>query len=447
MAGISALGIGSGLDLNGLLDQLEGAERQKLVPIVQQKGSYQAKISAYGKLEGALSQFQVAAERLNDRDLYQSVTSKVNGTGITAAAGVEAAVGRYQVEVVQLAQASSVATMGVADKNAELGAGTLTFTFGNNETLAVEIAQGDSSLESIRDAINSKNAGVSASIINDGSGSPHRLVFSSTATGTDAAIENIDFGGVVLTQDDETKLAAQNAQIKVNGINIDSQSNRIEGAIQGVALDITETGTSSLSVERDNGTIKKAITGFVEAYNGLKGTMSELSSYGGVPGSAGALLGDNTLRGIESQLRSALGGGVSGGEFSMLRDIGISMELGGKLKLDDAKLDDVLANNLHDVADFFAADSKNAGMAGQLSQTLERMLDDRGALSNATTGLNKSIERLDQRFERMERSIDATIARYRAQFAQMDSLIAGMNSTSSYLTQQFDAMNAQLGRK
>ena len=89
MAGISALGIGSGLDLNGLLDQLEGAERQKLVPIVQQKGSYQAKISAYGKLEGALSQFQVAAERLNDRDLYQSVTSKVNGTGITAAAGVQ----------------------------------------------------------------------------------------------------------------------------------------------------------------------------------------------------------------------------------------------------------------------------------------------------------------------------------------------------------------------
>src|SRR5690554_1029905 len=335
MAGISALGIGSGLDLNGLLDQLEGAERQKLVPIVQQKSSYQTKISAYGRLEGALAQFQVAAEKLNDRSLFQSVVSNVNGTGVKAAAGAEAAVGRYQVEVAQLAQASSVATSGVADKNAELGAGTLTFTFGNNETLAVEIAQGDSSLESIRDAINSKNAGVSASIINDGSGSPHRLVFSSTATGTDAAIENIDFGGVGLMQDDETKLAAQNAQIKVNGINISSQSNRVEGAIQGVTLDVTETGSSSLNVERDNDSIKKAVKGFVDAYNGLKSTMGELSGYGGVPGSAGILLGDNTLRGIESQLRSALSTGVSCGEFNMLSDVGVSMELGGKLKLDE----------------------------------------------------------------------------------------------------------------
>ncbi|GAA3539989.1 flagellar filament capping protein FliD [Zobellella aerophila] len=447
MASISSLGIGSGLDLNGLLDQLAAAERQKLTPLTKQKGSYQAKISAYGKLEGALSQFQAAVGKLNDAGLFQGVTSKVTGTGLAAAAGTEASVGSYQIVVSKVAQAYSEATNGVADKTAELGAGTLTFTFGSGDPLSVDITQAGSSLEGIRNAINAKNAGVGASIVNDGSGTPYRLVFSSTKTGTDAAIASVDFGTVGgLSLDAATQVPAVNAELKVNGIDIVSQGNRVEGAIQGVTLDITEAGTSSLSVERDSEAIKEAVKGFVSAYNSLQDSMSGLSSFNAETGAAGLLLGDSTLRSVQSRLRTALTDGVAEGQFKVLSDIGISLQLNGKLKLDESKLDTLLADNMSALSDFFAGDSEEAGLAGQLNQTLDNILQDKGALDNATDGLKDSIKRVNLRYERVEQSIDATIARYRTQFAQMDTLISGMNSTSSYLAQQFSMMNTQLGR-
>ena len=173
MATITALGIGSGLDLTGLLDQLEAAERQKLVPIAQQKQSYQSKISAYGVLQNALNQFQTAADKLKDGQLFSAVKSSVTGSSVTAASSSDAAAGVYQVNVERLATHYSVATEGVDDKSKPLGAGTISFTFPGAEgeggsAKPVVIEEGKTSLEDIRNAINAADIGVSASIVNDG---------------------------------------------------------------------------------------------------------------------------------------------------------------------------------------------------------------------------------------------------------------------------------------
>lgn len=448
MASISSLGIGSGLDLNGLLDQLESAERQQLTPIVRQQSSYQAEISAFGKLEGALSKFQDAAAKLNSGDLFQGVKSNVTGSAVTAAAGPEATPGRYQIEVSQLARASTQATQGVADKEATLGAGTLEFTFGDGEELSVAIAEEDSSLEGIRDAINAKNGGVVASIVNDGSDTPYRLVLASRDTGTEAALASVDFDTTGLAIDTDTKVGAEDAVLKVNGINISSQSNRVEGAIQGITLNLEEAGadaTATLDVSRDSEGIEAAVKGFVEAYNGLQGNISSLTRFDAETGDAGQLLGNNTLRSVESRLRNAMGGAVEQGEFRMLSDVGISLKLDGTLELDEEKLGEVVANDLGALKEFFAGSEEGDGFAGRVDTSLERMLEDKGLLDNATQGLNDRIEGLQERYARMEGSIDATVSRYRSQFAQLDGMIASMNSTSDYLTQQFDNMNAQLG--
>ena len=66
MATITSLGVGSGLDLTGLLDQLQEAERGKLAPITRQKEQQQDKISAYGQLQTSLNSFQDAVAKLND---------------------------------------------------------------------------------------------------------------------------------------------------------------------------------------------------------------------------------------------------------------------------------------------------------------------------------------------------------------------------------------------
>lgn len=546
MSTITSLGIGSGLDLSGLLDQLRDAERGRLEPLARQREAQEAKLSAYGKLQGALSAFQSAAGTLNDSTLFASVSSNVTGSSVTSAASSDAVPGRYDVDVETLARSQSLATDGFAEGHT-FSEGTLSIEIGG-ETFEIAVAEGDT-LATLRDSINDAGAGVTASIVNDGSANPFRLVLRTDETGEDAAIQSMSFADVngdpafdegltyaaqsvtsdgfasdytfsegTLTfqtdqgtstvtvaadatlqdildsiNDDTTGIpgvtasiindgsndrlvleadpgrsiqsisfdgteeglnftgmsetvAAQNATLTVNGIDITSQTNRVEEAIQGVTLDLAEEGESTVVVERNNRGVREAVSAFVDSYNSLRETIGELTSFNAETGEAGELLGDSTLRTIESRLRSTLSGGVAEGEFRTLSNIGISLQRDGTLQLDDARLDEVIVNDREALTEFFAGQSSDSGMAGALNQTLSQMLDNRGLLDNARGGVQNRITSIDNRTERMETSIERTISRYRTQFAQLDSMIAEMNQTSSYLTQQFDNMNALFDR-
>ncbi|WP_323846719.1 flagellar filament capping protein FliD [Microbulbifer magnicolonia] len=447
MASISSLGIGSGLDLNSLLDQLESAERQQLTPIVQQQKSYLAKISAFGRLENALASFQEAAAKLADAESFQAVKADISGESLAVSADEQAVVGSYDIEVTQMARRYSIASAGLADKTELLGAGSIDFTLGNGESFSVSMDTKDSSLEGIRDAINGADAGVTASIVNDGSGQPYRLVLSSSDTGTEAAITAVNFTGLggQLSLDAATEVQARNAELTVNGIAIESRGNRVEGAIQGVVLNIDDTGSATLDISRDSEAVQKNVETFVSAYNALQKTLSELTGYNAEAGSAGMLLGNATVRGVETQLRNLMGEAVDGAGFSTLSDLGISLQPDGTLEVDEEALDDALANRLGDLAGFFAgAVDDSEGFASRVDAALTSLLGEGGALENATGGLESSVDGLEERYERTEARIEETIARYRSQFTQLDSLIAQMNSTSSYLTQQFEALSVQL---
>ncbi|WP_447044425.1 flagellar filament capping protein FliD [Vreelandella sp. H-I2] len=452
MASISSLGIGSGLDLNGLLDQLQKAEEKKLVPILEQQETQQTKISAYGQLQSALSQFQTAADALNDSTLYESLSTNVGGSAITASADAEAQVGSYNVTVNTLATRGTLASEGVAaaDQVITDADHKLTLNFADGTTQEIDIASG-STLEDIRDSINAnEDSGVNATIINDGT--DYRLALSSSESGADASITNFSFDGTApFTADTANTLqGGTDASLTVNGIDITSSSNQVEGAIQGVTLNLKEVGDSTVTVEQDTRVVREAVTNFVEAYNGLKDKIGDLTSFNFETGAAGELLGDSTIRTVESRLRDVLGGAVEG-EFSILSDIGISHKydsgLGySKLEIDDDKLDDAIANNQGALATFFAGDTDGAGMAGQVNTTVEQLLSPNGRVEGAISGAENLSKSLVEQYTRMEQSIEQTISRYRTQFGQLDGMIAQMNQTSSYLTQQFDALDAQLGR-
>ena len=462
MATITSLGVGSGLDLTGLLDQLQAAERGKLAPITLQKKQQQAKISAFGQLQTSLNSFQDAVAKINDPKLYQSLSANVRGDAIKATAAADALPGSYRVEVSQLATSGTLASNRVGERDAALdlqGATALQLTFGDGESVDINITEG-SSLADVRDAINAdKEAGVNATLINDGTG--YRLALSSKTTGADASIESFSFvdtdGAVVpgpFAEDATTKRPGENAARTVNGIAISSAENSIEGAIQGVTLNLTEltiadgeTASSTINIERDTLKQREAINGFVKAFNDLKGTIGKLTSFTGDSETAGELVGDNTVRTIESRLRSVLTGGVEGGELSTLNQLGITLQRDGKLKVDEEALDDLVANNPQALNDFFAGENEGDGMAGRLNTTIEQMLGNNGVVKLAISGAENRVKSLDDRFERMEKTIEGTISRYRTQFGQLDAMIAQMNSMSSYLTQQFDALDNQLGRK
>lgn len=450
MASISSLGIGSGLDLNGLLDQLYAAERSKLEPIEQQIETQQVKISAYGELKGALSAFQDATQALNETTLYQSLSTSISGDAVQAAANGEASPGRYDISVDTLATAGSIATQRVDSLDTVLTEddSELNLTFANadlNQRVAIEAG---STLQDVRDAINADpEAAVNASVINDGSG--YRLALMSKQTGSDATLLDTDFAEMAsdATLTDVTiEQAGQNAAFTVNGISVESASNQVDDAIQGVALDLQSTGQSSLLVEQDTQPAREGVDNFISAYNELKSTAGRLTAFNGADGQAGELIGDSAVRTIESRLRSDLGNGLGGEEgYQRLAELGISLSVDGRLELDEQKLDAALAENPAAVGAFFSGADEADGLAGRLDATLSQLLDEEGALESAVSGAENRIESLGDRYQLMEQRIDTTIARYQTQFGQLDAMMAQMNQTSAYLTQQLGMLDTQMG--
>lgn len=454
MASISALGVGSGLDLSGLVDQLQAAERQKLVPILEQQSAQKTKISAYGRLQSAMDRVQTSIAALNDASTFAQQKSTVTGEGVLASAGETANAGRYDITVSQLARSGSVASNSVAlDQELTTVATELTLDFGATYTNGEFDSEADplssktimlaanSTLADIRDQINAdKELGVTASIVNDGTG--YRLALSSKDTGKEASL--VGFSGLAeLTMDDATLRPGQDAELNVNGIAITSSTNRVEGAIQGVTLDLTVASENpvTLVIERDEESLRGAIDEFVKNYNEMKSTVGRMTAFNGEGETSGELVGDRTVRTIENRLRRDITESLGGGDISRLSQLGIEIDVRGRLKVDEAKLDEAVANNPEGLSAFFAGDTKGGGFAGRLNATLESITADNGIIQSSVNSAEQRIESLDQRKLRMETSIERSVERYRKQFAQLDGMLAQMNSMSEYLFQQFSMLN------
>ena len=443
MASITALGVGSGLDLSGLVDQLKTAERQKLVPILEQQSAQKTKISAYGRLNSAMDKVQTSIATLNDASTFKQQKSTVTGDGVLATAGETANAGRYEVTVSKLARAGSAASNSVALAQ-ELTATetTLTLNFDGAPTKEVIIAA-NSTLADVRDQINAdKEAGVTASLVNDGTGG-YRLALSSKETGKDASLTG--FSGLTsLSMDPATLRAGQDAELNVNGIAITSKTNRVEEAIQGVTLDLTAVSETpaTLVIERDEASLKEAINAFVSSYNEMKSTVGRMTAFNGEGETSGELIGDRTVRTIEDRLRRDVTDSLGTGDISRLSQMGIAIDERGRLQVDEAKLDGAIAGNPEGLAAFFAGDTKEGGFAGRLSSTLKEITADDGIIKSSVGSAELRADNLEQRKLRMEASIERSVERYRKQFGQLDGMIAQMNSMSSYLSQQFDMLGA-----
>ncbi|WP_255157970.1 flagellar filament capping protein FliD [Vreelandella boliviensis] len=436
------------MDLNGLLKELKTAEQAKLEPIQQQLQSEDAKISAYGTLQNALEQFQSSAEALNKTSSFESLTTNVDGSAVGAVSSNEAQPGQYEVQVGQLATASSLVTerLETADESIVTGEQSLTFTLADGAMDPITIADG-SSLEDMRDAINEQSDGrLSASIINDGEG--YRLSVNATDTGADASIESTNFSNIlagdVTTSDAQVVQEGQDAEFNVNGIDIVSPTNQVEGAIQGVTLNLSEAdATSTVSVEQDSEAIREQVTAFVDNFNTLKDTITSLTAYDADSGRAAGLNADAATRAVERELRQTISSVVGGDGFSVLSDVGISLQVDGKLEIDEDQLDSIVANQPDQLASFFAGDSEEGGMAGQIASSLESLVGTGGRLENAVESSERRFASLEERFATTESRIEQTVERYRTQFQAMDSMVAQMNQTSAYLTQQFAVLGQQ----
>lgn len=470
---ISSLGVGSGLDLSGLLTNLMQAEQQPLVALQRKEASYQARISALGSLKGALSALQTAAggfipsagqTAFNKYTTFS--TSLADTTIASSSASTTAVAGNYSLEVSALAKFHRLTSpdntdiTGTAALTAGLASGgvlkielgtlsgttpTLAFATDTARGLNVTVAAG-ATLAEVRDAINAvaTDGRVSATIINGSNG--QQLVLTSNKTGMANVMKLSGIGGLefdpagagsgTLSQDaSKGGQAASDAAFTLNGIAATSSSNTVTGVLDGVTLTLLKTniGTpTTLTVSRDSTTaLTASINSFVKTYNDAAKAMKDLGFYDASTKKAGALQGDSTLRGAQNQVRGLLQTVVGDSSaFKSLSDIGVSLQKDGTLKLDASKLKAATD------ADYAGVTNLVSSIGTAFKTGLESLVGSSGNITAATESTNRLIKDMGKRQETLIARLTQVEARYRKQFSSLDTLISGMNQTSSWLTQQ-----------
>lgn len=359
---ISSPGIGSNLDVNSIVSQLMTVEARPRALLDRREAAYQSKLSAFGVLKGALSTMQSAMQGLTSMSRFQTFTASAADSSIlSATTSAGAAAGAYSINVTSLAQQHAVATLGVASDTAPIGTGTLGLRVGSGALVSITVDSGNNSLQGLRDAINASAAGVTASIINDGSASPYRLALSAKTAGAANTIQvtnNLAAGEFATALDNRTETqAARDAALTVNGIAISSASNTISSAMPGLTLNLQKTGATTLNVARDSSAAQSAVAGFVKAYNDINSTIVNLGKYDPATSKGGPLLGDSVLASLQSDLRNQLGAALQGvpGGVTQLSQIGVAFQRDGMLALDSAKLTAALNKDFDAVGRLFAA--------------------------------------------------------------------------------------------
>lgn len=378
---ISSPGIGSGLDVNALVTSLMQPANNKLTLLKNQETSYQTKLSAIGTLQSAMSAFQNSLTTLSSASQYLQMSATAADTTIlSASADTSAAAGSYSVNISQLAQAQSLSTKGVTSQTASLGSGNtptkLTISFGtitgtavngvygsgttfaanaSQSPVTITIDSSNNSLQGIRDAINASGANVSATIVNDGSDTPYRLVLTSKTTGQnmsmqitaaaggDPQIANLLSYDATATQNLTQTAAAQNANLTVNGLSITSATNSIAGAVQGLTINALKVGATTVTATNNTNAVTTAVTNFASAYNALQNTISSLTAFDKAGGGAnnGPLIGDSTVQLVQNRIQQILNTklpGVGTNALSSLAQIGVSFQTDGTLAVDQSAL-------------------------------------------------------------------------------------------------------------
>lgn len=392
MASISFSGLGSGIDIAGIVKSLVDAER---VPATARldlaESDAQAKLSALGNLKGALSALQSSITSLSRISGFSNRSVSLSTADfISASATSSALTGNYDVNVNTLAQAHTLASdvnTPFSSLTDSIGTGTLTFQLGtfsggvftadpDKVSQDVTISTNDNSLQGIRDAINNADVGVTASIVNDGNG--YRLLIASNDTGAANSLKITVSGDSGGTDTDTTGLsqlaydpeaasgsgknltqtvAAGDANFDINGLTISSSTNTVTNAIDGLTLNLkaVSTAATTVRVSNDTGGVTAKINTFVQNYNAFISLVNAATAYNPDTNVAGVLIGDSSVRGVESGIRSLIGSAFGSDSINTLSQIGITTGDDGTLSVDSGVLSDALSNNFDTVTGIFSA--------------------------------------------------------------------------------------------
>jgi flagellar hook-associated protein 2 len=454
---VNTLGAGSGIDVKSLAQGLVDAEKTPRKERIDAKiAKTEAKITGFSAIKYALSELKTAFAKLNDASDFSAIkpsNSQASAFGVNASNSAEA--GSYSIEVLQTAQAQRTASSTFADRTTTINGGnafSLNLTLGgvSQDPIAVTTATPAGMVS----AINGADLGVTAQLINTGSGYNVVLTGETGTTqsftmgsddGSGNAVADLSFTNHVQT--------ATDARFKVNGLTVTRSNNTISDVIDGVTLDLytNTTGAARLDLNRETTGIKDNIQGLVTAYNDFEASLQILGdSASEVEEFGGALAGESLLQTVRTQVRGFITNNSTtpGTTIKAARDVGMSFDRNGKLTLDESKLDKALQNNFAEVSTMFSAGTNNqsiysaapAGLAGDAINRIEKMLLSTGLIDTQSQNATKQITKYKEELTILEDRMEKLMTRYMNQFSVMESIVGSSNSMREGLKGTFEGM-------
>ncbi|MDD2006237.1 flagellar filament capping protein FliD [Pseudomonas putida] len=445
MASSTINGLGSGLDISGIVKALADAEKApKQTQINNQTTTATTSLSAIGTVKSALDTFRAAVAKLNTASSFSGLASSSSDEAIAKIKlGDGASSGNYALEVTQLATASKISTQ-VYEKTSTIvndsgQSQTLTISQGS-ATHSVTIANG-ATLQQARDTINGQlqSKGITANIVTDASGS--RLIFSSTKMGEGT---ELTLGGDASMASDVTTIAEpQNAKYTLDGLELESASNTVTGAISGVDITLVKEGKASLAVSSNNDTLKTSVQSFVTAYNALMTTINAQTkvttgSDGSATGSA-ALTGDATMRSLVNSIRSEISRSVGSTGLRTLSQLGINtVQKTGLLELNDTKWDAAVKTYGADISGLFTG---KEGLLTRMTSATEEYAKTGGILASRQTNLTNQLKQLEESQTALDRRIESLTETLTKKYNAMDTMVAQLKATSDSVMTTLNALN------
>jgi flagellar hook-associated protein 2 len=451
--GVAAAAGGSVINVSTLVSQLVQATRGPRDQVITQESSaVTTKISALSTLKSALSTFESSLSTLNTPSAFSAVTaSSSNSAQFSASATSDAPPGHYSVSITSLASAQQLLSTAFAGgSTATVGTGTLSISLGAT-SFSLDVDATNNTVAGLAAAINSAtdNPGIAAAVVQGTDGA--HLLLSSTVTGAANTIQisESDAGtglagityGTGNTANYAQNAAASDASLSVAGVAFTSSTNTVTGAISGVTLDLTGTTPSgtpaTLSIADDTGIVAANINSFVSAYNTLRSSIAPLGAYDKTTSSAGSMLGDPLLSGIQNEIRHTLQSVVGTGAYSTLASIGITTQKDGTLQADAGKIQNVLGTNFPAVRELFSGQN---GIASRLDTQVKAALATGGSIDSRSKSLIKQNDHIDAETASLNKEMDALTTSLTQQYTALNVLLSQLQTTSGYLTQAINSL-------
>jgi len=448
---LSSPGLGSGLDVKGIVSQLMTIERQPVLRLNEKEASIQAEISAYGSLKGELASLQSSLVKLKDPATFQATSaSSSDVTVLDITSDSNAVKSTYSVTVDRLAQQhklgsaefSSTTTFGGTDGDAlTLTAGADGFTLDLSTAMTLEEIQvainGDDNQTGVTAGLITGDSGNQGLVLTAGeSGYENRIQFSFAGTidanTFDFSMLNRDADNQLLTGEDKL-----DASMTVDGVTVTRGSNNITDVVDGLTFELHGMGQANVSVDKNTEVARQTVQGFVTAYNNMRDKLSSLANSG---------VNGGVIRGLESQLQGVLNKGLSDvGDYSYISELGVTTNAEtGKLELDGDQFLSALKDNPDSVMRFFT--NEESGFSSTVENRIEVFLQSGGTIDSIIKNANNRVDGIVRNREALERRLEAVEDRYLKQYGALDTLMASMTTTSDYLTSQLDALSNMFNR-